>query len=163
MSIRFATLADIPACVGIGQQVHATTRFAALPYDAHRVAQQLRDLIAIGQNQRHTHALLLADNRAGQVVGGLVACLERPLFSPLPVATVAQYLVLPQHRMGGAGLRLLTAFRAWAQQRGAVELHVGINSGTDIARLDRFLRRLGFQPTGGNYAWAMPPGPSGSA
>jgi len=155
MNIRFASLADIPACVHIGQQVHATTRFAALPYEPERVRRQLRDLITIGQNQRRTHALLLAENSAGQIVGGLVACIEHPLFSSLPVATVAQYLVLPQHRQGGAGLRLLTAFREWARQRGAAELQVGVNSGADIARLDRFLRRLGFQPTGGNYAWVL--------
>jgi hypothetical protein len=68
------------------------------------------------------------------------------------VASVIHYDVLPEKRMGGAGLRLLTAFRGWAENRSVFELSVGINSGTDIERMDKFLKRLGFRLTGGNYS-----------
>ncbi len=68
------------------------------------------------------------------------------------VASLMHYDVLPQKRMSGASLRLLKAFRKWAENRGAVELAVGVNSGDSIEKHDKFLKRLGFQPVGGNYA-----------
>lgn len=57
--------------------------------------------------------------------------------------------------MSGAALRLISAFRKWAENRGAVELSAGVNSGAHIDKTDKFLRRLGFVQTGGNYALTL--------
>ncbi|MHB1238746.1 MAG: ABC transporter transmembrane domain-containing protein, partial [Gallionella sp.] len=90
---------------------------------------------------------------AGVAVGLLIGCLERHIFSDEQiVASLIHYDVLAGKRMGGAGLRLLSAFRTWAENRGAFELNAGISSGTDLVKLDRFMRKLGFQQTGGNYS-----------
>lgn len=155
MKIRFATLDDIPACIAIGRRMHAATRFAAYDYDAARVAQNLRAVIETGQNAQGTHCFFVAESGAGEIVGALIGCVERHFFSELRVASVIHYDVLPDKRMGGAGLKLLTAFRKWAENRGVFELSVGINSGIHLDKMDRFLRRLGFRPTGGNYSLAL--------
>ena len=42
-----------------------------------------------------------------------------------------------------------------AENRGAYELAVGINSGTDLGKMDSFLRKLGFELTGGNYSMGL--------
>lgn len=152
MKIRFATLNDVPAFVELGRGFHAMTRFAAYDYDPERVAGQLRAAIEVGQNQNGTHCFLVAEDSRGRPVGGLIGCVERHFFSDQPVASVVQYVVLPEKRMGGAGLKLLTAFRRWAENRGAYELCAGVNSGTDLEKMDRFLRKLGFRMTGGNYS-----------
>jgi len=39
--------------------------------------------------------------------------------------------------------------------RGVFELSVGINSGVELEKMDRFLQRLGFRQTGGNYALSL--------
>ncbi len=57
--------------------------------------------------------------------------------------------------LGGAGMRLLATFRKWAENRGAVELSAGVNSGVALDKIDRFLQRLGFQRTGGNYSLSL--------
>ena len=158
MQIRFATLQDIPACVEVGRRMHALTRFAAYDFNPERVAHSLRAVIETGQTAKGTHCFFVAQDSDGQIAGALIGCVERHFFSDLPVASAIQYVVLPEHRMSGAGLRLLTAFRQWAQNRGVFELSVGINSGVDTARMDRFLTRLGFTATGGNYALALQPG-----
>lgn len=82
----------------------------------------------------------------------MIGCVEQHFFSEQLVASIIHYDVLPEKRMGGAGLRLLTAFRKWAENRGAFELSAGINSGIELDKMDRFLRKLGFQQTGGNYS-----------
>lgn len=50
---------------------------------------------------------------------------------------------------------MLTAFKKCAESKGAYELAVGINSGTDLKQMDSFLRKLGFQLTGGNYSMVL--------
>lgn len=131
------------------------TRFAAYDYNPERVALQLRAAIETGQNRNGTHCFFVAEDSHGQPVGGLIGCVERHFFSEQLVASVVHYDVLPEKRMSGAGLRLLMAFRKWAENRGAVELNAGVNSGTDLEKMDRFLRKLGFQQTGGNYSLAL--------
>ena len=152
MKIRFATLADVPAFVELGRNFHALTRFAAYDYNPARVAQQLQAAIETGQNRNNTHCFFVAEDSQGRAIGGLIGCVEQHFFSEQLVASIIHYDVLPEKRMGGAGLRLLTAFRKWAENRGAFELSAGINSGIELDKMDRFLRKLGFQQTGGNYS-----------
>ncbi len=155
MKIRFATLADVPVFVEMGRKFHAMTRFSAYDYNPERVARNLRAVIEIGQNGKGTHCFLVAEDSQGDAIGGLIACIEQHFFSDQKVASVVHYDVLPDRRMSGAGVRLLVAFRNWAENRGVFELSVGVNSGIQIDKMDRFLRRLGFRQTGGNYALAV--------
>lgn len=152
MTIRFATPSDVPACVEVGRRMHALTRFSSYDFNAERVAQSLRAVIETGQNINKTHCFLVAEDESKDIIGALIGCVERHFFSDLLVASVIHYDVLPERRMSGAGLRLLIAFRKWSENRGVFELSVGINSGVELAKMDRFLKRLGFQPTGGNYS-----------
>jgi N-acetylglutamate synthase-like GNAT family acetyltransferase len=152
MKIRFATPADVPALAELGRKFHALTRFAAYDYNQDRVAQQLYATIETGQKRNNTHCFFVAEDSQGQPVGALIGCVEQHFFSEQLVASIIHYDVLPERRMTGAGLRLLTAFRKWAENRGAVELNAGVNSGVHLERTDRFLRKLGFRQTGGNYS-----------
>lgn len=155
MTIRFATIEDIPALVEVGQKFHELTRFKTMEYNATRVAQQVSAVIHVGQQGRGSHCFFVAENKEGAIVGVLLGCLEQHFFSDSLIASLIHYDVLPGWRMSGAALRLMSAFRTWAENRGAVELSAGVNSGTHIDKTDRFLRRMGFAQTGGNYALAL--------
>ena len=155
MRIRFATLDDIPTCIEAGRRMHAMTRFSAYDYNAERVAQNLQALIEIGQNANKTHCFFVAEDSFGQVIGALIGGVERHFFSDQLVASVIHYDVLPDRRMSGAGFKLLVAFRRWAENRSVFELSVGINSGVGLQKMDRFLKRLRFRPTGGNYVLSL--------
>ena len=152
MKIRFATVADVPALTALGRRAHAQTRYAAYDYDEIRVADNLAGIIEIGQNGKGTHCLLLAENDRGDIAGVLIGLIERQLFSDLPVANVLVYYVLPDKRMTGAGFRLITAFRKWAENRSAFEICVCVTSAAHVQRTDRFLTRIGFQRMGCNYS-----------
>lgn len=152
MKIRFATLDDIPAFVELSRIFHGLTRFKEYDYNPERVAANLRAII---ENPRGTHCFFVAEDSGGKPVGGLIGCMESHFFSDKLVASIIHYDVLPEKRMGGAGLKLLTAFKKWSENRGAFELAVGINSGTNLKQMDSFLRKLGFQMTGGNYSMAL--------
>lgn len=152
MKIRFATLHDIPSFVELARTFQVRTRFKDYAFNAERVADNLRAAV---ENPRGTHCFFVAVDSNEQPIGCLIGCAERHFFSDQVVASVIQYNLLPDKRMSGAGLKLLTAFKKWAENRGAYELAVGINSGTDLQQMDSFLRKLGFQMTGGNYSMVL--------
>lgn len=149
MKIRFGTHADIPAFVELARIFQANTRFREFTFNPERVAANLRAAI---DSPRGLHCFIVAEDSEGKPVGCLIGCAERHFFSDQVVASVIQYSLLPEKRMTGAGLKMLTAFKKWAENRGASELAVGINSGTNLKQMDSFLRKLGFQLTGGNYS-----------
>lgn len=152
MKIRFATLDDIPAFVELTPRFLSHTRFLSYEYNPERIATNLRAVI---ENTHGTHCFFVAEDADSNPVGCLIGCTERHFFSDQVVASVIHYDVLPEKRMGGAALKLLTAFKKWAENRSAFELAVGINSGTDLKQMDSFLRKLGFQMTGGNYSMTL--------
>lgn len=153
MKIRFAELKDVPRLVEIGKTFHANTRFRVYDYNAAMVQKTLTDLIS--SKGMGKYVFFVAEDSAGVPVGGLIGCLESHIFSPRLNATIVHFDVLPEKRMSGAAVRLLTAFRKWAENRGVYELCVGVNSGENLPKLDRFFKRLGFQPTGGNYVMTI--------
>jgi len=152
MNVRFAKIEDVPVFVEMARTFQALTRFKAYDYNAEKVAENLS---AVVRNPNGTHCFFVAEDSKGKAVGGLIGCVESHFFSDKLVANLIHYDVLPEKRMGGAGLKLLTAFRKWAENRGVFELSVGINSGTDLNKMDTFLRKLGFQLTGGNYSLVL--------
>ena len=151
MTIRFATPADVPALVQLGKHMHAITRFRTLDYDEARVAQSLTTALAQGKDR---YVCFVADDSQGHVVGGLLAVLEKHIFSQQLTASIMHYDVLPEKRMGGYGVRLLKAFEQWCKNRHVAEINFGINSvddAQDMARLGGFARRMGYAKVGENY------------
>ena len=148
MAIRFATVEDIPALVALGKRMHAITRFRAFDYDEERVAQALRAALV---EARGRYVCIVAEDSKGQVIGMLLAVLERHIFSEHLIASVMIFIVLPERRMGGYGLRLMKAFEQWARNRQAAEISFGINSGEGCEQVGSFARRSGFAAVGENF------------
>lgn len=153
MSIRFATLEDVPALVEGGSRMHALTRFRSQPYNAQKVAQAFVDLITRGQGK---YAFVVATGAKGQIVGALIGVMEQQIFSDGFTASVMHIDVLPEARMGGYGVRLLKAFEQWAINRRAVEIYFGVNSDSEVEMLERFALKMGYRKVGGNFARKVP-------
>lgn len=152
MAIRMARLDDIPGLVLMGREVHATTRFRGLGYDADRVARSLDAALTRGRDR---HVCLVAEGGDGRIVGLLLGVLERHIFTDRLTASVMLYAVLPERRMGGHGLRLMRAFEHWARNRGVAEIAFGINSGAGHEVVGAFARKLGFVRVGENFVKEM--------
>jgi GNAT superfamily N-acetyltransferase len=155
MAIRFATVHDVPALVALGERMHAITRFRSFRYDGDRVGRALRDAFERGQGR---YVCFVAEDADKQVVGGLLAVLERHIFTDQLTASVMHYDVLPERRMGGYGVRLLKAFEQWAANRKVAEISFGINSGVETQGVGRFARKLGYEGVGENFVKALVPG-----
>lgn len=137
--------ADIRAMIALGHRLHAESRYRALPLDDTRMLEIGRRGLA-----NRNPGLIVAE-RDGQLVGMAVVTIGEHFFSPALTATVLLLYVAPEARGGAAAVKLLRALRRWAAQAGADDLHLNVTTGIELTKTDRFLRRMGFRQTGGNY------------
>ncbi len=135
----------------LGARVHALSRFKSLTYDAQRVSQALQ---AAFEKSDGRYVCFVATDAADKVAGGLLAVLERHIFSDQISASIMHFDVLPEKRAAGYAVRLIKAFEAWCKNRNTVEINFGINSVDDpkeLDRLGRFAKRLGYRKIGESY------------
>ncbi|MCY4501994.1 MAG: GNAT family N-acetyltransferase [Alphaproteobacteria bacterium] len=147
--IRFTRSAeDLAARVAMARRVYEE-RDDGLPYD--------EDMIrgALERRLKRPDGCLLQAELDGRVIGGVVGSIGPHYHSPALAALLESFYVLPEHRGSIAFVKLLHAFRRWAATNGAVRMYVCVTSGVEIARTDRLLKRLGFEPTGGNYRLSL--------
>ena len=151
ITIRHASgEADIEARSQLGKRLHAESVYASLPYDEDKVRKTLRRAL----DRPDRYCLLMAEIDR-EPAGMLYGQIGEHAFSRLLGATVHTYYVPPDRRGTSAALKLLHAFRRWAVERGAVALYVSVSAGIRMPQADRFLRKLGFRGTGGNYALGL--------
>lgn len=152
MAIRFARLEDIPTLIEIGRAYHSESRFKVYDYDLEKLTASLKALI---EDATGTRCFFVADDKEQKPYGVLLGHIESYFFSNLPVAQTILFWVHPEHRGGSAAVKLVTAFKKWAENRNAFEIAIGVNSAVHVNRADRFFKKLGFQLTGGNYSYMV--------
>lgn len=146
VTIRLAnSAADVEAMIEMGQRLHAESRFSNLTYDQERLRKSGEFGLA------HNNPGLLMAERSGVLVGMAVVMVGEYFFASAKTATIQLLYVTPEARGGMAAVRLLKAIRQIAANSGAHDLHLNVTTGISPAKTDRFLRRMGFLQTGGNY------------
>lgn len=143
MHYRLATTNDIQAMCELGRLMHGESSFAPLDFDAAVLAKTLERLHADGQ------FLAVAEAESGEVVGALVGMAVPSFFGRDLVANDLGLFVAPAHRHGLVAARLIRAFVAWAEARGAKQVRPGVSTGHPGA--ERLLEALGFARVGAAF------------
>lgn len=151
MKLRLATQDDLLDMIEIGKLTHSESRFAKFAYDENKLRENLGKLIEF-QDKRGSHLCLLAENSAGRKIGCIIGAMEEYFFTRDRSASSILFWVDPSHRGSAAALRLVNSFKSWGAKQGAMEICIPVASGVNLVRTDRFLRRIGFSQTGGNYS-----------
>lgn len=152
MTIRFARAEDIPALVQIGHAYHAEGRFKAYDYNPDKLAANLKGLI---EDTSGARCFFVADDKEQKPYAALLGQVDSYFFSTTPIAQLIFFWVHPDHRGGPAAIKLMTAFKQWAENRNVLEIAVSVTSAIRIDRADTFFKKLGFQLTGGNYSYMV--------
>lgn len=151
MKVAPIVLADLDEVIALARVNVTESRFAWMPFDADKVRLNLERMAKAPQSY---NCALVARKHDGRLVGYMAGQIEEYFFCHQRVATSVFLFVDPQERGGLAAVKLILAFRKWAQNRDAVEIYIGVAGGVAIERTGRFLKRLGLTLTGGNYsAW----------
>lgn len=87
-------------------------------------------------------------DEAGAAIRVLAGYLTTLYFAPVPVALDACFYVRPDRRGLPAAKHLLAMFEAWARERGAAYVLLGVTSGVADDRAIRLYQRLGYRIMG---------------
>jgi L-amino acid N-acyltransferase YncA len=143
MMIRLATLDDLPMIVMLGREMHGSTDFADLDFDAERVKQTFTELMALGQ------FVVVAENINGDVVGGMAGKCTQSWFGKDMIATDIALFVQSDARGGVMAVQLIKAFTVWAKMAGARQVRPGVATGNQ--RAEGLYGQLGFRRCGTHF------------
>ena len=132
--IRPAIVSDAPAAVGLMAQLN---EFGHGQVDA-GVEDRFRAMLNLPQ-----HAIFIAQDDQGQVVGLLTASHRWTLWHTGPCALIEELVVDKRMRGQGTGRALIQAAIDWAKARACSEVEVSTEMDNTAARA--FYRRLGFE------------------
>jgi hypothetical protein len=149
MKIRPMEIGDVDALITLARIYVQESRFNGFPFDEVRVRASLLHMI---NSPRSDHFSCVAHTSDKKITGALIGSIGSYFFCDRTVATSVFFFVDPAERGGFAALKLILAFRAWANNRQASELYIGIASGVLVERTGKFLQRIGMRFTGGNYS-----------
>lgn len=147
MQIRKATLADIPAIVGMGERFYATTHYKDFaPYNPDSVAGLAEMLIDTG-------ILLLADDNGP--VGMVGLCVAPFMFNGnVKAAYEVVWWVNPEHRGGMAGARLLKAIEPAAREMGCKAIQM-VHMANSPPQAGQMYARMGYAHTESSWTKAI--------
>lgn len=147
MKIYLSELKDVDDIMSLGVRMHQESRFRIYPMHLAKVRASIEKLI----NNPLAGCVLLARNETGTAVGMLAGYVVDYFFSNALVAQDSYFFVAPEHRGSSAALKLLIAFRRWAENRNASELCINMSVDVDQERFNRFMAHLGFRNCGSNF------------
>ena len=144
------TQEDVVRLVGLANEAHAESRFAHLPFSEEKYFRAYSNVIG----SRSSVAFYVCNNgRPVGITGATVG--EHYLGFGGRMATAFTVYVSAEVRgtlLGGkVAVRLVRMLADWAKAQEAEELHILSTAGIVPEQTDRFLKKLGFQPYGGNY------------
>ena len=141
--IRAATTEDISRMIDLGRVMHAESpTFSRMRFDADKLAGTIASIIA------SPSGFAMVAEHCDQVVGGMLAVVSPHYFSPDLVACDLALFMAPNHRGGMAAVRLVNAYTAWADSRGAVLKQLGVMTGVNVDKTEALLHRLGWHRSG---------------
>jgi len=148
VQIRLATNEDLENILPLATEMFHRSQYAHLTFDRDKLFKVLEKAI-----NKPAYFLGVAETSEGEITGFLFGQMEHFFFAKEPFAQNILFFVHPQSRGSSAASKLIVTFRKWAAKRGAHELVVGTgeSEGQDLEKTDRFLRKMGLEPTGGHY------------
>ena len=151
MRIRFATRQDIPTILDLAEIMVAESRFRVYGLDRAKSTPVVSRMI----DRAADSVILLAVRDNGTIVGMLGGYVVDFFFCHTLVAQDRFYFVKPEARGSSAAIKLLTAFRRWAEQRKALELNINMSVAVNMQRFNRMMNKLGFRCCGSNFSLGL--------
>lgn len=151
MKIRLATLEDIPLILDLGELMVAESRFRHYGLNRAKTAKTLATMIG----QPAHSIILLAERSAGEAAGMLAGYMVDFFFCDAVVAQDRFFFVRPEARGSSAAIKLLVAFRRWAEGRKVRELNINMSVAVDMPRFNNMMTKLGFRCCGSNFSLGL--------
>jgi hypothetical protein len=141
--IRYATPHDLQAIIEVGYRLCDRTSLADIPRDRPSIVHTITDCIA------SQFGCCFVAEHDKKITGVLLGIAQQFWFSRKRQATDLMFTAETPRD----GWRLARAFIDWAWRvPGVIRVDFAQSSGIDVARTDKFFKRLGCEHTGGVYS-----------
>lgn len=138
MTLRKATLDDMPGLVAMAADMLAEGDYAPFNVDSERFRKHAEPLI--------THGFAMVYEVDGALQGAVLGDVITPWFSSKRMGIEYAVYIRPSHRNGLTAARMVNSWVRWCKDHGAVQCRAGISTGNmAIARL---YERFGFRSSG---------------
>jgi GNAT superfamily N-acetyltransferase len=143
--IREATDFDVPTCLQLGLEFQQTSEFGEL-------TPNINKMLGFGYHaaQADDYCFFVSENK-GKIDGFLIGSVCEYVFGHDLLAEEHLMYVLPEHRNGTTGVRLMRAFEQWGTEKGAKALSFSPNAFGPDPRWHSFTKRLGYDHSGFMY------------
>lgn len=139
--IRDLTPTDLPDLMRIAEVMHSESVYADYPLNVGRTHYVLETLLA-------TETVFCKGATVdGQLVGVFFGEVNVDIWAEVNVARDVVFYVVPEHRSGGQGVRLINAFYTWAADR-CDEVVLSVYAGVSNAATSAVLARMGYTDAG---------------
>lgn len=138
-----ATLDDLPDLVVLGREMHGTSTYAPMDFDAERLKETITELMNKSQ------FVVVAEGTNGEVIGVMLGMVTQSWFGRDMVANDLALFVTRDERGGMAAVKLIKAFVHWAKLAGAKQIRPGVTTGH--TRAEKLFERLGFARCGASF------------
>ena len=137
--IRPMTAQDIPALLVLGAEMHGESRYANLDFDPQKLWQLGETMLGNPDSW-----LALVAERDSEIIGFCIGYVAPHFFgNDLTSGDLAIYVV-PEHRGGTIGARLVKLYTGWCEARGVQEPLLGVSAGITPERTGRLYERLAY-------------------
>jgi len=153
--LRNARIEDIPAIRNLGERLRLESKVWFPESDL----AYLTEVLSHQFSHPDIYCCIVAEI-GPNIVGWLNGLITNYEWSPFKIAAQRVLYVVPEARGSVVARRLIRAFIKWAEDKGARRQLLGLGNGLSPDKVDRFYRRLGFEPIGGQYlrdSWASKP------
>jgi GNAT superfamily N-acetyltransferase len=148
MKIRFGTADDLPTILEMSEALFHESRFNRYTFDVNKTRGAIEAMLA---NPGAT-CILLAQASDNSIAGMLLGYATEYFFCEAVVVQDRYFYVRPESRGSSAAVKLLMAFRKWAELRKANELCINMSVAIDTARFNKLMTHLGFKYCGSNFS-----------
>lgn len=153
--VRFAQLSDIPAMVELGRHMHVQSRYGWMVYSASQTWKYLERVIP---NKQCCVIVAVGEGAGGQryeqaeLFGALLATARKYPFSADFAAHIDHLYVTPHKRGTPVAMKMVTAFRRWANNREVAEITISNQFGVGQAQSTKLFNKLGMSSVGGQHS-----------
>jgi GNAT superfamily N-acetyltransferase len=144
--IRTGTLSDLPQLASLGERMRLESLIWYPPIDPQYLAGYAKIIFS-----RPDKFCCFVVEKGSNIVGWLNGFETGYIFSPVRIAAHDIFYIAPEHRRYEYAVGLIRAYIGWAESLGLKRQVLRLDTALRPEKVDRFYRRLGFQPIGGQY------------
>lgn len=143
--VRNMLAKDIDTVAAMYQELHVTSAYSKLRWNQRKALNFLQVCVA------NPDIFAVVTETKGRITGFMLAMVQEHWLADGAMASDLTLYVEPGKRGGIAAVRLIKAYKCWAESKKVVYTNLGVSTGIEIERTGALYEKMGFGCVGSNH------------